>query len=340
MKTVLINGAEVDVKDKVPQEFLDFARDNWKNTEDKKQGRRLSDHSKMGSGMMLYNSKGHSVSWENHWKGESAFLVLSGPSAKQVDLGLLEGNRGIVTMAVNNAWSLLRPTLWTAVDDPNTFMDVGWKDPGIMKLVPYGKMEHRLGLKKADGSFIWSGKRVNQVPNVWFYHRNDRFDPDTYLWEDTVNWGCHQSVRDKLGCKGSRSVMLAAVRLLYYLGFRNIYLVGADFKMVEGPGAYAFGQSKDRGGVKGNMNTYRDLNVRFKHMRPMMEEAGLKIYNTYADSGLVAFDHMPFDKAVAKVAERFQHFDPVGWYDAWVGENGKKVPQGVNPPPPKKDKPQ
>ena len=54
-------------------------------------------------------------------------------------------------MCVNNSWSLLRPTLWTCVDDPCTMLDIGWKDPGIMKLVPYGKEKARLGLKMDDG---------------------------------------------------------------------------------------------------------------------------------------------------------------------------------------------
>ena len=69
------------------------------------------------------------------------------------------------------------------------------------------------------------------MPNVWYYKRNDYFKPDEYLSEPTVNWGNHQKTVDKLGCGGSRSVMLAAFRLLYYLGFKTIVLVGADFKM-------------------------------------------------------------------------------------------------------------
>lgn len=312
--------------------FQRFANDKFRNTEDQGQSRRVPHQPKQKTGLVLYTPRGHSVSLENQYHGESAFLVLSGPSAKDLDLPrTLQGQRGVVTMCVNNSWSLVKPNLWTAVDDPNTFLDAGWKDPSILKLVPYGKEDHRLGLK-TTGGFKWSGKRVRDMPNVFYYKRNDRFDPDTYLHEDTVNWGCHQNVKDKLGCQGSRSVMLAAVRLLYYFGFKNVYLVGADFNMQEGSGAYAFGQHKDRKGAKGNNNTYRDLNIRFKYMRKMMEDSGFHIYNTFKGSKLEAFDHVPYDEAVKRVTERFNHIDPVGWYDAWVGPNGKKVQQGVDPP--------
>lgn len=317
---------------KLNETFTEFAGDNFKNIEDKKQQRRIGQGTKQKTGLVLYTSKGHSVSLEDHYKGDQAFLVLSGPSSNALDLkGTLEGKRGVVTMCVNNSWSLLRPTLWTAVDDPNTFLDAGWKDPGITKFVPYGKEESRLGLKMPDGSFRWSGRKVGQMPNIWFYKRNDRFDPDTYLNEDTVNWGCHQNITDKLGCRGSRSVMMAAIRILYYLGFRTIYLVGADFQMNERM-KYAFRQDRERGSIKGNNNTYRDLNIRYKHMRPMMEAAGLRVFNTNPKSRLEAFDMIDYKEAIAKTAGRFEgaSLDTLGWYDSWK-KSGKKVRPGVNP---------
>ena len=88
-------------------------------------------------GLRLYTAPPtfESVSLSGFYRGRSAFLMLSGPSLKQIDLSLLDA-RGIVTMAVNNAWSVRRPTLWTCVDDPGRFIDVGWKDPGILKFVP------------------------------------------------------------------------------------------------------------------------------------------------------------------------------------------------------------
>ncbi|MFO0081170.1 MAG: hypothetical protein ACK55O_00955, partial [Phycisphaerales bacterium] len=86
-------------------------------------------------GLRLYTADFDSVSLGGFYRGRSAFLILSGPSLTQIDLSALN-KRGVVTMAVNNAWAVHRPTLWTCVDDPGRFIDTGWKDPGILKFVP------------------------------------------------------------------------------------------------------------------------------------------------------------------------------------------------------------
>lgn len=130
--------------------------------------------------------------------------------------------------------------------------------------------------------------------------------------------------------------MLAAFRLLYYLGFKTIVLVGADFKMAPDR-KYAFPQERDRLSIKGNNNTYRDLNIRFKYIKPQLDAAGVKVFNTCPDSGLEAFEHIPYDQAVQRVASRFDptKINPDGWY-SWRKAGGEKLPEGINPPRKKK----
>ncbi len=307
-----------------------LAANEWRDQYDANQARRPSPTPmrRRPTSLMLYTSRGHSVSLEGHFKGETAFLILSGPSTQKQDLKRLEG-RGFLTMCVNNSWSLLRPNIWTSVDDPCTFLDAGWKDPGIMKLVPYGKQPARLGTKLSSGKFRWSRGTVDAMPNVWYYKRNEKFNTQTYLTEETVNWGCHQKVADDLGCRGSRSVMLAAFRLLYYLGFNTINLVGADFEMSE-TAKYAFKQERDRMSIKGNNNTYRDLNKRFAALKPQLAEAGVKVFNLSPTSKLEAFEHKSFDDATLGVARRFASIDTDGWY-TWHKGKGKKLKPGENP---------
>jgi len=307
-----------------------LVKDGYRDQNDARESRRPPPTSKKQSNLLLYNKQGHSFCMEDHWKGATAFLVLSGPSSNELDLSKIQ-RRGVVTMAVNNAWSLVRPTIWTSVDDPCTFLDAGWKDPGILKLVPYGLINKRLGTKHG-GKWRWSGKTVGEMPNLLFYKRNEHFKVNEYLHEDTVNWGNHKKVVDSLGCGGSRSVMLAAMRLLFYLGFRTVNLVGCDFKMSEEK-KYAFPQERCAGAIRGNNNTYRDLNIRFKALRPLMEAQGMKVFNCNPNSGLEAFDHKPYDACVAE-ADRFNDpaaLDTFGWYDT-VKAGGKKLPEGVNPP--------
>jgi hypothetical protein len=90
--------------------------------------------------------------------------VLSGPSLASMDLSQ-PSRRGIVTMGVNNSWAVHRPTLWTCVDCPDRFIDIGWKDPGILKLVPVAHWNRRLRVALGDGKFRASQFRVREMPS-------------------------------------------------------------------------------------------------------------------------------------------------------------------------------
>ena len=99
---------------------------------------------------------------------------------------------------------------------------------------------------------------------------------------------------------GVRSVMLVAMRILYELGFKYVYLVGCDFKMEHGKKNYSFDQDRSKGSVSNNTQTYTRLNERFPKMRPVFDINDFFVYNCYEQSGLTAFDYLPFEEAVAR----------------------------------------
>jgi hypothetical protein len=47
--------------------------------------------------------------------------------------------------------------------------------------------------------------------------------------------------------------------------------------------------------IAGNNRIYRHLSERFALMRPLMEAAGLRVYNCNPESRLEAFEKRPFD---------------------------------------------
>ena len=49
-----------------------------------------------------------------------------------------------------------------------------------------------------------------------------RFRAERFLTENTFNWGCDKEVDDGIGFKGGRTVMLPALKLLFYLGVRTV----------------------------------------------------------------------------------------------------------------------
>lgn len=265
------------------------------------------------------------VDLRDMYRGATVFACLAGPSMRHAPLGLLQ-QRGILIASVNNAPAALpaplRPHIWLHTDDPRKFHDSLWRDPAILKFTPIrawrsiGKPEHYKNIRRRtrDG-FASLGPLACDMPNVIGYQRTSNFDPDTFLQEPTVNRGnCKRSAR-----RNHRphviNTMFALIKILYVLGCRRIYLVGADFRMVESQ-PYAFDQQKSAGGVGGCNSAFAKMNSMFKQMQPRLLTAGCEVYNTTQPSGLDAFPYRDLRTAVAEVSGSFeQQLDGSGWYD-------------------------
>jgi hypothetical protein len=227
--------------------------------------------------------------------GATAFLVMNGPSLKTIDRGPL---KFVHTMCVNNGpkalMPKLRPNFWTLVDGPDKFLYTIWNDPTITKFAPTSARHKPLWNSDTE---LPAGITVDQCPNVIYYERNTEFKPDEYLTESSVNWGNSKHNKDENGRSGCRSCMLAAIKILYLAGFRKIYLLGADFSM-DADNHYAFDQDRKRSAIRNNQTTYKQLNWRFERMRKHFSDCGLEVYNCNPDSGLTAFDHVPYESAL------------------------------------------
>lgn len=248
------------------------------------------------------------------YKGRACFLICSGPSLKDMNLGLLD-TPGVVTWGVNNSWAVYRPRFWTCVDPAEKFCDRGWRDPAITKVVPEALASQHLRYKK-NGQFHRSRLRVRDCPAVMFWPRNSRFEPADFLAEPSVSWGCDEGHIDSLGIAGIRSVMLATLRLIHAFGFRTIYLLGCDFKMEEGRDNYAFPQDRTRAAIKHNTRLYRAMNARLDALRPYFEMDGTRVFNCTPGSGLTAFPFKRLSEAVEEAtADCAAPMDASGWYE-------------------------
>lgn len=264
---------------------------------------------------MLFTRDGHNVFLGDMYRGRSAFLLCGGPSLATHDLSKLS-RRGVLTCALNNAAVMHRPHLWVSVDDPGNFCDAIWRDPGVMKFVPLCHMEKKFTVRNERNELVESTEVVGDMPAVFSFRRNERFLAEQWLTEDTFNWGNHGDLVDAHGVKGSRSVMLPAVRLLFFLGVRALYLLGCDFRMTLGEKNYAFEQDRSRGSVNGNNQTYEALNVRFKALLPYFAREGFEVFNCTPNSGLVAFPAMDFDAAVERATSQMpRQMVTAGMYD-------------------------
>ncbi len=261
------------------------------------------DTSREPSRPTLLTHDGQRVVLENVYRGSPAFLLCGGPSLITHDLQLLQ-QRGILTCAVNNAAAVFRPHLWVCVDSPGNFCDAVWRDPGTVKFTPSNFLRARLTVRDASGRLQASQDTVSDMPAVFGFERNDAFVADRWLHEATFNWGNAARRVDAHGNRGSRSVMYAALRLLFYLGVRELYLLGCDFRMERNKPNYAFPQRRSDSSIRGNNRTYEVLNNRLRQLLPYFEKEGYRVVNCTPNSGLTVFPTMPFEAAVAQVRSR------------------------------------
>jgi len=256
---------------------------------------------------------------EGMLNGTPTFLVCGGPSAKPHLEAL--NRRGVFTLAVNNAAAhVVRANAFVCSDPPRKFHHSIWLDPRMMKFVPIPKMNGYRALlqKKEDGVFEKIETKVPDCPNVWGFHRNDWFVPDSAFFEtDGACWGNLNSGVKRTGELKTVCTMLLAIRLLYYLGSRRIFLVGVDFHMNQGR-KYAFNQERTQGACNSNMKQYGVVNdwlCRLAESKAL-DKFGLEIFNCCPDSGLRAFAHAPIDKAIASaVGIITEENDLSGWYE-------------------------
>lgn len=281
-------------------------------------------------------SSGNKVQLSNLYKNRSCFLIAGGPSFADVDKSLLD-NPGIITMGLNNAIKTYRTDMHVIVDGLDHFVASAFKDPKVMNFVPRTLGGLRIFL---SDKWRYSRYKVKHCPNVMLYERNAHFNSNTYLTEDTINWGNSGKFHDQDDGKnkGARSVLLAAIRILYELGFTRVFLLGVDFHM-SNSNKYHFEQDRHEGSQKGNNSTYRKLENRFIKLRPKFEENNFYVYNCNPKSQLRAFDYVPYTDAVKIVLdEEFGGIDvknerTEGLYDSKKTDEKKEADSYPDPEP-------
>ncbi len=251
----------------------------------------LREKKNTGGNIELLTGSGCSVCLKDIFQSRAVFLICNGPSFAFLDHSQFKVP-GVTTMTLNNGGHGFRSNLWMSADAPQRFMRSIWEDSNIQKFVPVGTFGFPVIDRNGDRP---STDLVSDFPNVFGYRRNGWFCPDRFLSEPTFNWG---NLAEK---GGGRSVMLPALKMLYYLGFRTIYLVACDFKMTPERG-YWFDEERSRAAIYGNNKTYGVLRGHFDSLKEHFEEAGLKVFNTNPVSELESFPHVDLTSAIDSVS--------------------------------------
>ncbi len=251
--------------------------------------------------------------------GRPSFLVCGGPSASNLDLSQLR-RPGIWSLGVNNAAAAARTNAFICADPPSKFSHSIWLNPQVRKFVPTVKLSRHRGRlrRKVDCRFEFLPLIVSECPEVWGFARRSYFLPDDSFFTDpAASWGNNRAASQVNGQPRTLSTMLLAIRLLYYLGSRRIYLIGVDFNMSVGNG-YFFCQNRSSESCVSNNNAYIVLNKWLCTMQAngVFNRFGLEIYNCNRYSGLRAFPYVSFEDAIVDAKGMVEDEpDLSGWYD-------------------------
>jgi len=235
------------------------------------------------------------------------FLVCGGPSINKIPFHKL-GERGIVSLAINNAAGHVPVSAWVFSDPQEKFHHGLFLDPKIMTFSPIPKLSRKYRIKE-NGQFRWSENQVKDCPNTLGFFRKTELYPEKFLKTDYAMWGYGGKQPDPKPFE-CLATMLLGIRLMCYLGCPRIYLLGVDFLRTE-EAQYAFSQKANPSSTR-----YDHENYMLKSVRPFIEKEGIKIYNCNPESKCDVFEFKSFDEAYEDCKGLVREpFDLSGWYE-------------------------
>lgn len=233
---------------------------------------------------MFYTKAAQPVDILDLYEGtEKAFLVLNGPSALQHDLEKLS-SRGHLTFSLNNSTRLIKPNIWISCDRPRKFLPSTWLDPTILKFVRFRHLNGKLWDVMTQQL---SDRTVNQCPNVFIFKVKHTLDEHTFLSREFIQFGN----------KKSRSSMLVALKIIYLLGIRKVYLLGCDFKM-DRERPYFFNEPVSDQSFRHNNTSYEYFIDFYTRLQPILLQSDFQVFNCNPHSNLEAFPYASFDEVV------------------------------------------
>ena len=227
---------------------------------------------------VLNDGRYKSVDFDDICEGQVCFLIGGAPSLKEENLDLLRGP-GIATMAINNAATIVKPTFWIGSDKPRCYAKQIIYDPSIVKFINYGKRN-----VEVDG--VWWAK----YPNTYAYSSTDDFNVGNFLHRSRhIVWW--------------KNTWFAAIQLLYRLGFRKIFTIGADFQ-IDIDSQYAWETDIEKQYITKNKLLYDGTVKTMEELGPHFIEHGLHILNCSKTSLLQKkFGYTPLEQAIAFATE-------------------------------------
>jgi len=255
---------------------------------------------------LLVSRNGKLTDLSGLWAPNPGFLVGTGPSLQLHDLSRLR-ERGVISLAVNNAAAVAPVRAWTFSDPQSKFHHGLFLDPAMMTFAPEPKLGRRF-VAKVDGKFRACTAKVGHCPNTFGYGRVSKFVPETFFSEKWAHWGAGKDQPKNRPLPGSLCTIFLGLRLLVYLGVKRIFLLGVDHRKGK-DSVYGFPEMK-----KGRKGFWKEKRM-WEELKPELKRRGIELFDV---GGLCEmFPRVEFDEAVeqCKGSVPSEPFDTVGWND-------------------------
>lgn len=215
--------------------------------------------------------------------GERCFIIATGPSLTLADLELLNDE---YTFGMNSIPKLYNDTLWR----PTYF--------GIQDSNVYEKMESIIcnSYINADNVFI-SDEIANrfkvplnfkQFPYDAVYHDN-QLEIEKYFVKFSEN--CYSIVYD------GYSITYSLIQIAIYMGFKEIYLLGADCSYKRGARNHIVDSGNDD---KNEEKNHEKMVVGYQKAKEYAEQHGIKIVNCTRGGMLEVFPRMNLETVLGE----------------------------------------
>lgn len=216
------------------------------------------------------------------YHGKRCFIICTGPSLATNDLEKLKneytfGMNSICLLADKTSF---RPTFY------------GCNDLGV-----YQKLKTDIENYCSDTIEVFVSDRIKRNVQIkeWWHVFPENVAYHTYDRWFTQNFWCKFSGDCYRIVYGMHSITHSLIQIAAYMGFTEIYLLGADCSFPKG-GKIHF---KDYGVPDTTIDTARDRNIAgYEEVKKQMDKYGFKVFNATRGGALEVFERVDLDKII------------------------------------------
>ncbi len=213
------------------------------------------------------------------YHGERCFIICTGPSLTIDDLEKIQDE---YTFGMNSICLLANETIFR----PKFY---GCNDLGVYRKLK-SDIEKYCGVKTK----LFASDRIKRhgnIKNNWHvfpenvaYHTYDRWFKQDFWCKFSGN--CYKTVY------GMHSITHSLIQIAAYMGFKEIYLLGADCNFPKGQKIHF----QDYGVHDTTIDTARERNIAgYEEVKKQMDKYGFKVFNATRGGALEVFDRVNLD---------------------------------------------